>query len=412
MIESNVRKHPQQGPVTMQTGTSYSDPLPVHQDEALVNTDRVRKRVQHDRATLRKEKDRERTNREHLSYDHPAKIAGFDRIVKGNFISSSSNRYDDGHLIIQNDIQAKIQAESKVASQTDILEHWVKDDSIPDINLAITSTYCHIQEKWVATQYGLLFGRSGLHFAVYFFELLLRMPFDNFDDFKDTYMGMVCDFAEGERDGFKRGSGEEKQVEPEEQEFEQTAKEPHQREEAQSKEDNSESVEERGSTTGPPQKKTKTMPVPSYIARKLAQARNRPSTSTKNPADALIKKMSEQSKSGNKKASKKKKTPKRKSYPLGISITQASTRGKSSQCRYCLSFIDRGRWHSVRRRKNSTNNKWDHTWHYHLQCVQHFSPAERQQLLAIATQSEDISEETIAQLESTIEDCHVVTRHT
>ena len=36
IIEKTVRRHPQQGTVTMQTGTSYSNRLPVHQDESLV----------------------------------------------------------------------------------------------------------------------------------------------------------------------------------------------------------------------------------------------------------------------------------------------------------------------------------------------------------------------------------------
>ena len=77
---------------------------------------------------------------------------------------------------------------------------------------------------------------------------------------------------------------------------------------------------------------------------------------------------------------------------------------RQPQCRYCISYIQQGEWHTVRRRKNSTSNNWDHTWHYHLQCFHHLSPAERRQLLAIATQCEHISEVATAQLENTIED--------
>ena len=99
----------------------------------------------------------------------------------------------------------------------------------------------------------------------------------------------------------------------------------------------------------------------------------------------------------------------KRSVKMGISLTQAAKKGKKSRCKYCLAFIDRDEWHTVRRRRNSTNNQWDHTWHYHLNCFQHFSPDERRQLLAICVQSEHISEEAATQLANTIED--IPTRH-
>ena len=77
--------------------------------------------------------------------------------------------------------------------------------ALPAINLTMTSTYCHIQEKWVPTQFSILFGKTEKHYAMHFSTLFKHMNHDSFEDFQARFMGMVCDFSEGERSGFITG---------------------------------------------------------------------------------------------------------------------------------------------------------------------------------------------------------------
>ena len=151
--------------MSMLIGTDTSKKLPTVQDEALVCVDRVRKEAGKERTKVRREREEERIERKELAIGNLTAIAGFDRLTTGDFITSFSMRYHDGHLIIQTPIMGEILRNSETASQTDTIEGFAIDPTIPYMNLTVTSTFCHIQGKWVATQYGIMFGRSAVHYG-------------------------------------------------------------------------------------------------------------------------------------------------------------------------------------------------------------------------------------------------------
>ena len=176
--------------MSLMIGNSVRDAV-WKQDKALVNTDRVRK--------LRRKELQE------LALETPQDIAGFDRTTNANFITESSLRMVDGCIILQTVIMKKILNDSETGSQTDTIEGFVSDPFLPSANLTVTSTFCGVLQKWVPTQFAILFGKSEEHYAIYFYTLLRNMTFGNFQTFVDNYMGMVCDFSDAEKNGFERG---------------------------------------------------------------------------------------------------------------------------------------------------------------------------------------------------------------
>ena len=94
----------------------------------------------------------------------------------------------------------------------------------------------------------------------------------------------------------------------------------------------------------------------------------------------------------------------KKRYRMGISITKVEGRGKQPRCAYCLKLMERGLWHAVKRSKSTDVEKnWDAIQHYHFCCLNHFSPEEQEQLLAIVDASDEVSEQAKKSLKKTIE---------
>ena len=99
----------------------------------------------------------------------------------------------------------KILNESDKASQTYTIEWFLFVSNLPSANLTVTSMYCSVLSKWVATQYGIHFRKSAGHFSIYFYTLLHYMYYKDFQIFVDEYMGMVADFSLAQMKGFKNG---------------------------------------------------------------------------------------------------------------------------------------------------------------------------------------------------------------
>ena len=185
-----VRRNPETKPKSLQVGSEARVSVTAH-DPLYLNIDRVRAK--------------RRAELEQLALVESDEIAKYDSTTKTDIITESSVRMEDGCIILQSNTMRKIMNDSKEASQTDTVEGFVMSHHLPSVNLTITSTYCHIQEKWVPTQFGILFGKSAKHYAIFFYTLLKNMNYDNFEDFINRFMGMCCDFSEAERVGFIDG---------------------------------------------------------------------------------------------------------------------------------------------------------------------------------------------------------------
>jgi hypothetical protein len=128
-----------------------------------------------------------------------SQIVAYDKETKLRFVIDSSLDGSNGGIIMQTPHMRTVLKNSQTASQTDSVKGFLYDPNLSSVNLAIISTVCHVREKWVATMYAILFGKT----AGYFRNLLEGYGFKSFDEFSENYMGMVCDFSDAERKGFK-----------------------------------------------------------------------------------------------------------------------------------------------------------------------------------------------------------------
>ena len=187
IIRNHMKSEPGVTPISLQVGATGREPV-WKEDPVLINIGRLR-------ATVSKER---KTN--HSTID----IAAFDKKTEGSFITQSSLSSKDGCIIMQTPTMRKILKESEVSSETDTIEGFLYDNVLPDANLTVTSSYCSLLDKWVPTQMAILFGKSAEHYKI-FFQTLLEKGFEykDFNEFDNNFMGMVCDFSDGERDGFE-----------------------------------------------------------------------------------------------------------------------------------------------------------------------------------------------------------------
>eukprot|EP00986_Skeletonema_menzelii_P009175 scaffold4098_cov86-Skeletonema_menzelii.AAC.2 len=187
-IHDHLQRKPNASPISMRVGTKGVTPV-WEKDVTLLNFGRLRAAVRTERKV------------NHGTVD----IAAFDKQTSGSFKTASSISSVNGAIIMQTDIMRKVLKESDVASETDTIEGFLRDDVLPDANVTVTSSYCSLLEKWYPTQMAILFGKSGEHYLKYFNTLLQNgYAYSNFDEFDKEFMGMVCDFSDAERDGFKR----------------------------------------------------------------------------------------------------------------------------------------------------------------------------------------------------------------
>ena len=179
-LAEEIRRDPGAKPISLVTGTEGQEPV-WRLDKSLVNIDRVR--------YLRRKELAE------LALAKPSEMTAFDRDSGLELITESSLKSKDGCIIMQTPLMRRVMNQSETASQTDTIEGFVTDPYLPSANLTVTSTFCHVREKWVATQFGILFGKSEEHYGIYFLTLLRNMTYTEFKDFVDEYLGMVCDFS-------------------------------------------------------------------------------------------------------------------------------------------------------------------------------------------------------------------------
>jgi len=133
---------------------------------------------------------------------HPSDLIAFERENKISFITASSVKGSNGCIIMQTDLMAHVLRDSSTACQTDSIEGFVTNHHHPSVNICVTSTYCSIRMRYYPTQFGILYGKSHEHYAFYFKALIVSMKFRDFADFRDNYLGMICDFSDAMRLGF------------------------------------------------------------------------------------------------------------------------------------------------------------------------------------------------------------------
>jgi len=76
--------------------------------------------------------------------------------------------------------------------------------------------------------------------------------------------------------------------------------------------------------------------------------------------------------------------PKRKPYPIGLSVAQGSAMGPQPTCKYCRTCIMRSQWRAIKKVKRNGNGLGNDISQYHLKCVKKvLSKKELEQLLAI-----------------------------
>lgn len=204
LIREHLNREPTATPISLKVGTSGRHNV-AKDDPSLINIGRLRAHVAKQKKST------------HVTAD----IAAFDKLTQGEFITDSSLSSQDGCIIMQTATMRKILKESEMTSETDTIEGFVYDSILPDANLTVTSSFCTVQDKWVPTQMSLLFGKSTAHYHRYFNALLKKgFEYEDFKQFDDNSMGMVCDFSDAERSGFKQAIETTFNVSDEEYKFE------------------------------------------------------------------------------------------------------------------------------------------------------------------------------------------------
>ena len=100
---------------------------------------------------------------------------------------------------------------------------------------------------------------------------------------------------------------------------------------------------------------------------------------------------------------KRRTTKPRKEKLLGTEwVFQLHLLKKVSECAYCLQKITRGTWHTVKKSRQGYKS-WAIIKHYHLGCIGHLSPTEREQLLAIVGASDEVSDNVREDLKEQID---------
>ena len=105
---------------------------------------------------------------------------------------------------MQTESMAEVLRNSTTAYQTDSIEGFVTCSRHPSVNICVTSTYCPLRKHYYPTQFGILYGKSQSHYAFYFKALIESMKFRDYKHFTDGYLGMICDFSDAMRLGFRQ----------------------------------------------------------------------------------------------------------------------------------------------------------------------------------------------------------------
>jgi hypothetical protein len=201
-----VENNPGDKPINIMTGTPTKSPLwKDSQEKVFLNIDKVRqerKKILKSDSMKMKSVVPKDISSQIGAFDF-SQIVAYDKETKLKFVIDSSLDGSDGGIIMQTPHMRTVLMNSQTASQTDSVEGFLYDPNLSSVNLAITSTFCHVREKWVATMYAILFGKTAEHYERYFRNLLEGYGFKSFDEFSENYMGMVCDFSDAERKGFK-----------------------------------------------------------------------------------------------------------------------------------------------------------------------------------------------------------------
>ena len=108
-------------------------------------------------------------------------LVAFERENGISFSTETSLSGTDGCIIMQTSLMKEVLNESSNPSQTDSVEGFVTDLSHPSVNVCVTSTYCPIRLRYYPTQFGILYGKTQLHYKFYFRALLKSMEFRDFD---------------------------------------------------------------------------------------------------------------------------------------------------------------------------------------------------------------------------------------
>ena len=187
-VKKLIADNPTIKPKALSVGSN--DRTPAHElDKMFVNDSRLQK--------VRKEVIK------NLRMNDPLNIMEYEKLTGVKFVSKSSCKGEEGCIVMQTPTMRNQLRFSSTACQTDAIEGYVLDKSHDNLAVITTSSYCDIRGKWYPTQFGIMYGRSKLHYKFYFVALLESMGFIDFNDFEQNYLGMICDFSEASRLGFQ-----------------------------------------------------------------------------------------------------------------------------------------------------------------------------------------------------------------
>ena len=121
------------------------------------------------------------------------------------FIQSTNvARESEGAIIFQFPHMADIAKENDLyAFQTDSLEGWVQDEEYQAMTVTITAAYSKVLERHAPVLLSVTYRRTAEHYKAHFDVFLKKLGYSIFDEFKNTFPGMICDFSQAEKKGFK-----------------------------------------------------------------------------------------------------------------------------------------------------------------------------------------------------------------
>ncbi len=130
-------------------------------------------------------------------------LANYEKSLQLKLFDSVSVSAEDGHIIMCTEVMKKEITENYFCMQTDSIEGFVVDEDITSPNVTMTSTYNLVLDRTVPLLVSILFGKTEMHYKKHFLSLLHILDYKTFSEFSEKFPGMVADFSDAERLGFR-----------------------------------------------------------------------------------------------------------------------------------------------------------------------------------------------------------------
>ena len=206
-FESMVLNAQEATPIALQVGTTTRMPVGAL-DSSFVNLDRQRYLTH-------------KIRQKHSWASDLSSIIALDNQSPYKLITKSSFKGEDGCIIFQTRGMKEVMMGKKHALQTDTIEGYIFEPTLPSANVTMTTTFCDLLNISAPIQIAVLFGKSAPHYVQYFEALIEAHELPTLDDFDKEWPGNVCDFSDAERVAFKSalqrvyGIPEEKEIDVE-----------------------------------------------------------------------------------------------------------------------------------------------------------------------------------------------------